>query len=86
MAHVKCDEPGCGWVQSLPTNEAIREWHRKPCPKCGKGEIVTDAELVLFDGLMAAQETALRLHPELADGPMVSVSSEFLRKMEERNG
>ena len=41
---VRCDEAGCGWSQKEPW-AYIPQWHRKPCPRCGKGQIVSDADL-----------------------------------------
>ena len=44
---IKCDMPGCGWVECV-TKEQLPDWHRKPCPKCGAGEIVSDHDLEVF--------------------------------------
>lgn len=44
---IRCDEPGCGWTQKTPW-AGIPEWHRKPCPKCGNGQIISDADLINF--------------------------------------
>jgi hypothetical protein len=41
---VRCDEAGCGWSKKEPWTN-IPKWHRKPCPRCGKGQIVNDADL-----------------------------------------
>ena len=38
---VQCDEQGCDWR----SNDLIVEWLNKPCPKCGKGIIITPEEL-----------------------------------------
>ena len=42
--YVVCDT--CGWREEVENSEATLEWHRKPCPQCGGGEIVNDAEYV----------------------------------------
>jgi len=52
--HVKCDEPGCGWVIPCVQND-IPKFHNKPCPKCGNGVIVSDRELALFKTICALQ-------------------------------
>ena len=47
---VQCDEGGCGWVQTTPWDE-VQNWHKKACPKCGKGEIVNDEDLAAWHGI-----------------------------------
>ena len=43
-AVVVCDEQGCGWKQEI-TLPSIPEWHKKPCPVCGEGEIINDMDM-----------------------------------------
>ena len=54
---VKCDEAGCDWEQKVAWS-SVPEWHLKPCPKCGKGHIVSDGDLILYCALDAAAKCA----------------------------
>ena len=48
VSSVYCDEPGCGWSRRVKFAD-IPAWHRKPCPKCGRGEVVSDGDLVMYE-------------------------------------
>lgn len=79
-AKVKCDEPGCGWGQGCAPDD-IPQWHKKPCPQCGKGEIISDADLIMFR-MVEAWESATR---EVApDAPVVAykIDTAGLREVE----
>jgi len=49
---VQCDESGCGWIQNIAWNKVV-DWHKKTCPKCGKGEIVNDDDFAVWEGINA---------------------------------
>jgi len=49
---VQCDEKGCGWMQNIPWGE-VKNWHKKACPKCGHGEIISDVDLATWHGINA---------------------------------
>lgn len=40
---VQCDELGCNWKDTTAKDYSL--WLNKPCPKCGKGVIITQEEL-----------------------------------------
>jgi hypothetical protein len=64
--HVYCSQPGCTFRQSLRWVD-IPSWHKKPCPTCGKGEIVTDKDLStwrLLDAVIGMTADA----PPIPDG------------------
>ena len=44
---VHCDEAGCGWSEPVEFAD-VPKWHKKPCPKCGRGEIVSDADMIVY--------------------------------------
>ena len=44
---IKCDESGCEWELSCEF-DSIPQWHKKTCPKCRKGEIISDADLMVW--------------------------------------
>ena len=48
VSSVYCYEPGCGWSRRVKFAD-IPAWHKLPCPKCLKGEIVSDGDLVMYD-------------------------------------
>ncbi len=50
-AVVVCDHEGCGWEQEVAP-ESMKEWHKKPCPKCGNGEIIDDNDLAQINLLL----------------------------------
>jgi hypothetical protein len=77
---VKCDEAGCDWIQDC-SQESIPDWHRKPCPKCGKGEIINDEELAFFIVLSGAEKYCEKVFPdELAKSGFIQIDSGLLRK------
>lgn len=45
---VVCDEEGCDWKQEVEY-DAIPTFHNMPCPKCGKGVIVNDADMQAYE-------------------------------------
>ena len=45
---VCCDVPGCGWKKRIAFLR-IPRYHHVACPKCGKGEIVSDMDMVIFE-------------------------------------
>ncbi len=51
-SELQCDEKDCDWVQETPWVE-IKNWHKKSCPKCGKGEIVSDEDLAVWNQVNA---------------------------------
>lgn len=40
---VQCDELGCNWKDTTAKDYSL--WLNRPCPKCGKGIIITQEEL-----------------------------------------
>jgi hypothetical protein len=48
----------CSWEQEIEF-DTIPEWHNKPCPKCGKSEIVSDDELHIFTLLKGFRDKGL---------------------------
>lgn len=40
---VQCDEIGCDWKDTTVKDYSL--WLNKPCPKCGKGVIITQEEM-----------------------------------------
>jgi hypothetical protein len=47
MLAVRCDELGCGFRQEIVLAEFMG-WHHKPCPECGKGEIISDHDVAVM--------------------------------------
>lgn len=45
---VCCDEPGCGWTNTVPSLEDIEQYHNQPCPKCGKGILISDHDMAVM--------------------------------------
>ena len=79
---VCCDEPGCGWCQAI-TAADMPGWLNKPCPKCGKGVIVTPLELAEFQRicpLVEAMEAQDALYPSKDEGVLVVMDSAPLRE------
>ena len=61
--HVSCDEPGCMWI--LPCEFAdIPKYHHVPCPQCGKGEIVSDEDMVAYRVVEMAINVSNDIDPE----------------------
>jgi len=60
---VQCDESDCDWTQETPFSEAPN-WHKKACPKCSKGEIVSDEDLAAWHGLNALLLLDEKIDPE----------------------
>lgn len=71
---VKCDQTGCGWIQDCEP-ALVPTWHRKPCPKCGKGEIISDRDMVIFAVNTALLQISDIVDPEGKDRVMVQVDS-----------
>ena len=65
MSWIQCDE-GCGWVSECKLKD-MAAWHNKPCPQCGKGVIINDAELRGVDTLLKLIE--LGVLDEAGDKP-----------------
>ena len=85
QSSVHCDEPGCGWSRRVRF-EAIPTWHRKPCPKCGKGEVVSDGDLVMYETArtmrawyldMVAQVVSEGATSDAAEGPQLALEVHF---------
>lgn len=76
---IHCDE--CG--HEFPGN--VQEWHNKPCPKCGAGVLVTDADIAVWSGLRALVDLSNALFPNAtkADTVHVRINTAPLRHMEE---
>lgn len=53
---VQCDESGCGWIQDCKFSD-IPKWYQKVCPKCGKGQVISDNDMLVY----RLVETALNL-------------------------
>ncbi len=61
--NIHCDEPGCGWSHAMDFAD-IPSWHKKPCPKCGKGEIISDADLVTYRMMAAIVAVSNEIDPD----------------------
>lgn len=72
---VKCDEKGCGWNLPLPSLEEVAKWYNKPCPRCGKGVIVNDAELMLLAKVIGALRISDVLDPTHSKRKRVRIES-----------
>ena len=59
---VMCDEPGCGWSLAIP-HELISDWHNQPCPKCGKGVIVNDDDMSVYNMTVGLMHMSAALDP-----------------------
>lgn len=59
---IQCDVAPCNWSQPCEFSD-IPKWHRQPCPKCGKGEIVSDADLAVYCLVQAAVEVTNIIDP-----------------------
>ncbi len=57
-ATLNCDL--CGWKREAgePTLEIIKSWHHVACPVCGKGEIISDHDLRVFQILGAMESVS----------------------------
>lgn len=71
---VKCDEIGCGWIQDCEPS-LVPTWHHKPCPKCGKGEIISDRDMIIYTINTAVLQISDIIDPERKDRVMVHVDS-----------
>ncbi len=60
---MKCDEPDCGKVFEVAFAE-IPKWHCLPCPKCGKGEIIDDADMAAWELVNAAVKLSEMIDPD----------------------
>jgi predicted RNA-binding Zn-ribbon protein involved in translation (DUF1610 family) len=60
-ATVKCDL--CGWKKNIHFDDT-KNWYKKPCPKCGKGEIVNLAEMIFLATVKAALILSGAIDPE----------------------
>lgn len=60
---VHCDESGCGWTEKCDFAD-VPKWHKKPCPKCGRGVIVSDADMIVFRLAEAAVTVSNEIDPE----------------------
>lgn len=49
---VRCDEPGCDWESTAADHDEVKQWHNKPCPRCGRGVIVNDEEMGVLNALV----------------------------------
>lgn len=78
---VRCDEPGCNW-QIECTREEISSWHKKPCPKCGKGEIVSDMDLVIFRLAISLEAVSKEIAEPGAKTVRVKLDTALLRDLE----
>lgn len=58
MIHIKCDDPGCGWDANEPVAE-VGKWHKTPCPRCGNGVILSDADMGVLAGIVALVDSGL---------------------------
>ncbi len=56
---LNCDEPGCGWSESMTIEEAVKGFSHAPCPKCGEGEILNEADLAALEVTAALLNTGL---------------------------
>lgn len=52
-----CEEHGCDWKREVQPEE-VHSWHNRPCPKCGKGIIVKDADIQEMDRLLRGETGA----------------------------
>jgi hypothetical protein len=62
-ASLHCDVAPCDWSQPCEFDD-IPKWHKKPCPKCGKGEIVSDADVIVCRMVQAAIAATNDIDPE----------------------
>jgi hypothetical protein len=46
-----CEEKGCHWKAEIRPDE-VYAWRNKPCPKCGKGIMVSDDDVAGFELLL----------------------------------
>lgn len=60
---VHCDESGCGWTEKCDFAD-VPKWHKKPCPKCGRGEIVSDADMIVYRLAEAAVTVTNDIDPD----------------------
>jgi len=60
---VHCDEAGCRWSEPVEFAD-VPNWHKKPCPKCGRGEIVSDADMIVFRLAEAVLTVSNDIDPE----------------------
>ncbi|MCF7853622.1 MAG: hypothetical protein K9N51_02400 [Candidatus Pacebacteria bacterium] len=61
--HIRCDEPGCAWEYEMDFAD-IPKWHKKPCPKCGNGEIISDSDMVAFRLMVAIIDASNEIDPD----------------------
>ncbi len=66
---VQCDEKGCGWSE-IVDRENIQSWHKKACPECGRGEILTDEDMGYFYLVTALTDAQDKFDP---DGKLPSI-------------
>lgn len=78
-ATVKCDEKDCGWSKTIPRKN-ISKWHKVPCPKCCKGQIVNDADLVAFRMVLALESVSKEIDPEGKASCMIHFDTASLRR------
>lgn len=77
-ATLKCDEAGCRWSQEINFQD-VPGWHQKPCPECGRGSIITDADLKAYYIGKAMQDLSDALDPEKKNRITVKFDTSKLR-------
>lgn len=63
------------------------DWHHKPCPKCGKGEIINDEDVLLFRMIQGAKRASDEINKD-GKYPTASIhidSREFRMKIQKKN-
>jgi len=75
---VKCDQ--CDWVLEVESLEAIKEWHHKMCPVCGKCEIINNEDIVYLNANIEARDLSDLLDPEHKDRVWLHLDSAPLRQ------
>ncbi len=66
---VQCDEKECGWSEIVDRRN-IQAWHKKECPECGRGEILTDVDMEYFYLVIALTDAQDKIDP---DGKLPSI-------------
>ncbi len=79
---VRCDEHDCGWKEEIQSLNGIGLWLHKECPKCGKGEIISDEDFAAVSLVLGLLEMEIRPEDAVDNPKMVELDTAIFREKE----
>ncbi|MFE8701181.1 hypothetical protein ACFYKX_11300 [Cytobacillus sp. FJAT-54145] len=70
---LKCDAPGCDFIDMSIKVEDYEQWVNAPCPKCG-GNLLTEADFRNVKFLLKMAEMANKILPPRTQDPEATMS------------